>query len=62
MASTRTRSAEERTDKHRKTHKLVQTWVTPERKKEIDARCKSEGRTVANWLRHELDKIFGTVE
>ena len=62
MASTKTRSAEERTEKHRKTHKLVQIWVSPERKKEIDARAKSEGRTIANWLRREIDKIFGTAE
>lgn len=62
MASTKTRSAEERTDKHRKTHKLVQTWVTPELRKALDAKAKSEGRTLANFVRRELGKLVGVVE
>ncbi len=56
------RSAEERTEKHRKTHKLVQTWVSPEMKKALDAKAKSEGRTLANYVRRELAKLVGMAE
>jgi hypothetical protein len=62
MTSAKARSAEERTEKHRKGHKLVQTWVSPEMKKLLDARAKSEGRTIANWMRRELSKILGGAE
>jgi hypothetical protein len=62
MAATKARNAEERTEKHRKAHKLVQTWVSPEMKKLLDARAKSEGRTIANWVRRELSKILGVAE
>lgn len=62
MTSTKARGVEARTEKHRKTHKLVQTWVSPEMKKMLDARVKSEGRTVANWLRREIGKILGATE
>ena len=59
MSATKARSAEARTEKHRKTHKLVQTWVSPELRKALDAKAKSEGRTLANFVRHELAKIAG---
>ena len=62
MAATKVRSAEERTEKHRKTHKLVQTWVSPELRKALDAKAKSEGRTLANFVRRELGKLVGVVE
>ncbi len=58
MPSTKARSTEERTEKHRKAHRLVQTWVSPELKKALDARAKSEGRTLANYVRRELGKLF----
>jgi len=60
--SSKTRSTEERTEKHRKTHKLVQTWVSPEMRKALDARAKSEGRTLANLVRRELGKLVGIAE
>lgn len=56
------RSAEERTKKHRKTHKLVQTWVSPDLKKALDVKAKSEGRPLANYVRRELAKIAGVTE
>lgn len=56
------RNAEERTEKHRKTHKLVQTWVSPEMRKALDAKAKSEGRTLANLVRRELGKLVGITE
>ena len=62
MAATKARSNEERTEKHRKVHKLVQTWVSPELRKALDAKAKSEGRTLANFVRRELGKIAGVVE
>ena len=61
-ASTKSRSNEERTEKHRKTHKLVQTWVSPELRKALDALAKKEGRTLANYVRRELGKIAGIAE
>jgi len=62
MTSLKARSAEERLEKHRKGHKLVQTWVSPEMKKALDARAKSEGRTIANFVRRELGKLVGITE
>ena len=56
------RSNDERTEKHRKTHKLVQTWVSPELRKALDALAKKEGRTLANYVRRELGKIAGITE
>jgi len=56
------RGAEARTDKHRKTHKLVQTWVSPEMWKALVAKAKSEGRTLANFTRRELGKVVGLAE
>jgi predicted DNA-binding protein len=62
MAATRTSSPEDRTERHRKSHKLVQTWVSPKMKKALDILAKSEGRTVANFVRRELSKITGIPE
>jgi predicted DNA-binding protein len=62
MAATKVRSAEERTEKHRKAHKLVQTWVSPEMRKALDAKAKIEGRTLANYVRRELGKLVGFIE
>ena len=62
MTATKARSAEERLDKHRKTHKLVQTWVSPEMRKALDALAKKEGRTLANLVRRELGKLVGIAE
>jgi len=62
MSATKARAAEERTEKHRKAHKLVQTWVSPELKKALDAKAKSEGRTIANYVRRELGKLVGIAE
>jgi len=62
MASAKTRSAEERTEKHRRDHKLVQTWVSPEMWKALCAKAKSEGRTLANFTRRELGKLVGIAE
>lgn len=56
------RGTEERTEKHRKTHKLVQAWVSPELRKALDAKAKSEGRTLANYVRRELGKLTGVTE
>ena len=61
-ATPKARSNEERTEKHRKTHKLVQTWVSPELRKALDALAKKEGRTLANYVRRELGKIAGVTE
>lgn len=61
-ATTKARSNEERTEKHRKAHKLVQTWVSPELRKALDALAKKEGRTLANYVRRELGKIVGIAE
>jgi hypothetical protein len=36
---------------------LIQVWVSPEFHAECVARAKSEGRSLANWLRHELGKL-----
>lgn len=62
MSSTKARSAEVRTEKHRRGHKLLQTWVSPEMWKAVVARAKSEQRTVANYLRCEIGKIVGIAE
>lgn len=62
MPSTKIRSAEERTEKHRKTHKLLQTWVSPELWKAAVAKAKSEKRPIANWLRWEIAKLLGVNE
>ena len=56
------KNSEERTEKHRKTHKLVQTWVSPELRKALDGLAKKEGRTLANYVRRELGKIAGIAE
>ncbi len=56
------RSTETRTEKHRKAHKLVQTWVSPELWNALVARAKSEGRTLANFARRELGKLVGIAE
>jgi hypothetical protein len=62
MTSAKARNAEERTEKHRREHKLVQTWVSPEMWKALVAKAKSEGRTLANFTRRELGKIVGIAE
>lgn len=48
-----------RVEKHRKEHKLVQTWVSPKLYEVIQARAQQEGRPLANLVRRELEKIFG---
>jgi hypothetical protein len=58
----KTNDAEARTAKHRKVHKLVQTWVSPEFWKALNARARSEGRPLANFVRRELGKIIGMNE
>ena len=60
--TTKARGNEERTQKHRKVHKLLQTWVSPEMWKAAAAKAKSEKRTVANWMRCELGKLLGVDE
>lgn len=62
MAPTKSRSTGERSEKHRKSHKLVQAWVSPEMRKALDAKAKSEGRTLANFVRRELGKLVGITE
>jgi len=62
MATLKPRNNEERTEKHRKTHKLVQVWVSPELRKALDALAKKAGRPLANYVRHELGKIAGVAE
>ena len=62
VTTTKARGNEDRTEKHRKTHKLVQTWVSPELRKVLDALAKKEGRTLANYVRRELGKLAGVVE
>lgn len=57
-----TAAAKARTEAHRKTHKLVQTWVSPELRKAIDTLAKKEGRTLANYVRRELSKLAGVAE
>lgn len=52
----------DRVREHRKTHKLVQTWVSPELKKALDVQAKNEGRTLANYVRRELGRIVGVPE
>jgi predicted DNA-binding protein len=61
-SSKSTRSAEQRTEKHRKTHRLVQIWVSPKMRKALDALAKKEGRTLANYVRRELGKLAGIAE
>lgn len=58
-STSKARGNEARTEKHRETHRLVQTWVSPELKKALLALAKSEGRSLANYVRHELGKIAG---
>lgn len=41
---------------------LIQTWTSPELYDALVARAKSEGRTLANFVRRELDKILGAAE
>jgi hypothetical protein len=41
---------------------LVQSWVSPELYKALEARAKSERRTIANYVRSELGKIIGIDE
>lgn len=53
------RNAEERTNRHRRAHRLVQIWVSPKMRKALDARAKSEGRSLANFVRRELGKLVG---
>lgn len=48
-----------RTARHRKTHKLVQTWVTPGLHRALKWRANREGRTLANLVRRELEKLVG---
>jgi len=62
MASTKARGVEARTEKHRRGHKLVQTWVSPEMWKALRDLAKSEGRTLANLMRRELGKLVGFAE
>jgi hypothetical protein len=61
-STSKARALAARTEKHRKMHSLVQTWVSLEMRKALDARAKSEGRTLANFVRHELGKIVGIAE
>jgi predicted DNA-binding protein len=61
-STSKARATETRTDKHRKTHSLVQTWVSPELRKALDALAKKEGRTLANFVRYQLGKIAGIAE
>lgn len=56
------RTAGARTEKHRKVHRLVQTWVSPKMHKALGARAQREGRTLANFVRRELGKIVGIEE
>lgn len=60
VTSAKTQSA--RTGKHRKTHRLVQAWVSPELKKALIDLAKSEGRTLANFVRRKLGEIAGVAE
>jgi hypothetical protein len=55
-------SAKARNVRHRKTHKLVQTWVSPEMKKALDVLARGEGRSLANYVRRELGKLVGIIE
>lgn len=55
-------SVKARAEKHRKAHRLVQAWVSPEMKAALDALAKSQGRSVANIVRRELSKITGVSE
>jgi hypothetical protein len=52
----------ERTARHRKSHKLVQAWVSPKMRELLEALAKSEGRSLANFVRHELGKIAGMLD
>lgn len=60
--TTKARGAEARTDKHRETHKLVQTWVAPEAYEKISVLAKKQTRTMAAFVRHELYKLIGFAE
>ena len=62
MPSRSAQSAVQRTGKHRKAHRLVQTWVSPKMHKALGARAQREGRTLANFVRRELGKIVGIEE
>lgn len=57
-----TTASKTRNDKHRKAHKLVQAWVSPELWKALSALAKGEGRTLANFTRRKLSEIAGVVE
>jgi hypothetical protein len=59
MGATKASDAKGRTKKHRKAHKLVQAWVSHELRKALDAKAKSEDRTLANYVRRELGKLVG---
>lgn len=57
-----TSSAKSRTERHRKSHKLVQAWVSPKMRESLETLAKSEGRSLANFVRHELGKIAGMLD
>lgn len=57
-----TSSAKSRTERHRKAHKLVQAWVSPKMREALEALAKGEGRSLANFVRHELGKIAGMLD
>ena len=44
------------------TDSLIQTWTTPELHEVLETRAKNEGRTLANFVRHELGKLVGVAE
>jgi hypothetical protein len=60
--TSKARSAEARTDKHREMHKLVQTWIAPEAFEKLSALAKKQTRTMAAFFRHELYKLIGFAE
>jgi hypothetical protein len=60
--TTKERAMAARTEKHRKTHKLIQTWVSPELWELISAKAKKEKRPLANLVRCDLEKIYGIDE
>jgi hypothetical protein len=62
MATNKACALEARVEKHRKTHKLAQMWVSPDFWKALTARAKSEGRTVANFMRREIGKLIDVAE
>jgi hypothetical protein len=56
------RGTEARVEKHRRDHKLVQTWVTPAEFDKLAALAKKQTRTMAAFVRHELYKLIGVAE